>query len=117
MTTAPDTDTLDYPAFHAAVDLVGRTGASDVEFGFLHDNVPTEEAGWWATAHFHAKGAKVTVEDFPGPVQAMEALAKQLIDGGKCTHCARPISLDPDSSSCTWARMGDKWMPQCGGKE
>lgn len=119
MTSTPDTPApaLDYPAFHAAVDLVGRTGADNVEFGFLNDNVPTEEADWWAAAHYKPKGAKVVVEDYPGPVQAMEALARQLIDGGRCTICDRPISLDPDSTSCTWTRMGNKWVPQCGGRK
>jgi len=41
---------LDEDALIAAADLVGRTGATGFEIGYLHDDVPAEKAGWYAHA-------------------------------------------------------------------
>ena len=64
----------DQDALFAGLHLVERTGAKKVEIGFLHEDVPAEDAGWYAHAQYH--GARVTAEDHPGPVEAVEALGK-----------------------------------------
>lgn len=43
---------LDDDALLATADLVGRSGATGLEVGYLHDDVPAELASWWATAHY-----------------------------------------------------------------
>lgn len=109
-----DTPTVLTDSVHAAVDLVGRTGASHLEFGFLYDNVPSEEADWWASAHY--QGARVTAEHHTGPVEAIENLAMRLLDGAKCKRCGSPVSLvePPFPTDCHWSRQGDRWIPGCG---
>lgn len=57
----------------AAVMLVGHTGAQDFEFGYLHDDVPTEKADWWAKAQY--RGSRIMVEHHTSPIEAAEALA------------------------------------------
>lgn len=81
---------LDEDALFAAADLVGRTGAKSFEIGYLHDDVPAAEAGWYAHAQY--KGARIT-EEGAGPVEAAEALARRLLAGGKCTRCGGLIAL------------------------
>lgn len=118
----------------AAVDLVGRSGATDFTWGYLHDDVPSEEAGWYAHAQY--RGARITVEDQPGPVEAMEALARKVLTGGKCTGCGRLVALSDagavayershlvDGSEwtieqaraagqCRWRRVGKRWEMGC----
>lgn len=91
-----DVDTL---AVMAHADLVGRTGATELQIGYLHDGVPTEQADWWATARY--RGAKVTVEHHIGPVEAVEALARRLLTGGRCTACNETIELAGSDDSAT----------------
>jgi hypothetical protein len=79
-------------AFIAAVDLTGRTGARQLEVGYLHDDVPAEQAGWYAHAQY--RGARITVEDHAGPVQALEALAWRLLTGAQCQHCHGLVALE-----------------------
>lgn len=38
----------------ACVDLVGRCGAREFEIGYLHDDVPVAQAGWYASAFYRA---------------------------------------------------------------
>lgn len=86
----------------AAVELIGRTGAAEFQFGWLHDNVPFAEAGWYAKARWG--GQMVTAEDHVGPVEATDALASKLVEGGMCTHCFKPMTLvDDDPAKCRWA--------------
>ncbi len=102
----------DQDALIAAVDLVGRSGATDCEIGWLHDDVPIEEAGWYATATY--RGAKLTAEDHRGPVEAAEALGRRVLKGGTCAHCHKPVSLNAVSSNvCRWTRMGSRWKRGC----
>lgn len=118
----------------AGVDLVGRTGAKDLQFGYLHDDVPVEQAGWYAHAQY--RGARVTVEDQPGPIQALETLCRRLLEGGRC-RCGRLVALSDDGAVawdrahlvdgtrwdaedaakaglCRWRREGPKWIGACG---
>lgn len=117
----------------AAVDLIGRAGARGYEGGYLHDDVPIEEAGWWAHAQY--AGRHVVVEDQRDPVEATEKLALKLLNGGRCA-CGKVASSEEagwwahdqtmadgtkwtegqqaQAGVCTWRRVGPKWLPGCG---
>lgn len=82
---------LDDDAIIAAADLVGRAGARQLEIGYLHEDVPSDQAGWYAHAQY--RGARITAEDHPGPVEAVEALARRLLTGAQCTHCRGLVAL------------------------
>lgn len=112
------TATFDEDALIAAVDLVGRTGASDFEAGYLDNDVPSHLARWWAKAQY--RGTRVQVEDHTGPDQAAEALARRLLEGGLCTHCGARIHLGGAPRSmrrrhrvCAWKRVGARWVRGC----
>ncbi|WP_410877384.1 hypothetical protein [Nocardia sp. A7] len=112
----PDIE-MDQDAFDAAVNLIPRTGARELEIGYLHDDVPMKEAGWYAHAQY--QGARIIAEDHPGPLEAVEALARRLLAGGQCTHCKRTITLSGSSQKpkpgkwCRWTRQGDRWERGC----
>lgn len=120
----------DADALIACVDLVGRTGAKDFQIGYLHDDVPVAEAAWYAHAQY--QGARITAQDHPSPALAAEALARRLLDGGRCTHCNGLIALSSagamfypgrqmtDGSrwtdakhTCRWRRVGQAWVRGC----
>jgi hypothetical protein len=124
---------LDEDALIAATDLIGRTGARGFEIGYLHDDVPPEEAGWYCHAQY--QGARITVEG-AGPVEAAEGLARRLLTGGRC-RCGKLVALSDDGAvawdspkmtdgttwpieeaatagQCRWTRMGRKWVGACG---
>ncbi len=109
----PDEPAVDEDALLAAVDLVGRSGGTDFEVGYLHDNVPVEKAAWYAHAQY--RGARITAENHPGPVEAAEALARQVLKGAQCTHCKRTVSLGGTGTKviCRWRREGRKWIRGC----
>ena len=117
----------------ACADLVGRTGAKEFTIGFLHDNVPTEQAGWYAHAQY--RGARIAVEDQPGPDQAAHALAVKILTGAKC-RCGKLVALDDHGAiafndatmadgtrwtveqaaaagQCRWRRQGARWEMGC----
>lgn len=104
-----DTETV--MALMATITLMKRAGADDVEFGFLEHGGPVERAGWWAQTS--RNGTRVIVEKQPSPCAAADALACKVIDGGRCTHCGQPISLDDDIPGCRWRREGDRWQWGC----
>lgn len=103
---------FDQDAFDASLDIVGRTGAKQLEFGYLNDDVPIEKGDWWASVLYH--GAKIAVEHQAGPVEAVEALARRLLDGGLCTYCGQRIALaDYPGKRCRWTRHGKEWIRGC----
>jgi hypothetical protein len=127
---------FDEEAFAAATNLVGRTGARQLSFGYLREGVPVHLARWWANAHY--KGARITVEDEAGPVEAVEALARRLLTGAQCAHCKRLVALSDGAAfaytnatlldgrawgaaqaakagQCRWRRVGRRWMGECKG--
>jgi hypothetical protein len=125
---------LDEDALKAAADLVGRTGAKSFQIGYLHDDVPAAEAGWYAYAQY--EGTRITAEDHPGPVEAAEALARRLLAGAKCTGCGGLVALSDagavaypsatltdgtrwdagtacKAKQCRWTRVGARWEMGC----
>lgn len=102
----------DQDALDAALKLVGRTGAKQLEVGFLHDDVPIEEAGWYAHAQYH--GARITSENHRGLVEAVEGLARRLLEGATCTFCGLTISLGQfPGKRCRYTRHSDTWVRGC----
>jgi hypothetical protein len=105
-------NTWDEDAMFAGLGLIERTGAKQIEIGYLHDDVPAEEAGWYAHARYH--GARVTAEDHPGPVEAVEALARRLLTGALCVFCGREIAIaDFPGRRCRYTRQGQHWVRGC----
>lgn len=122
--------------FDAAVMLVGNSGARSLEIGYLYDDVPSEQAAWWATATY--RGAKLNVENEAGPAEAVEALAKRLLTGARCQWCQGLVALSTDGAvaypgsvmadgsrmpdrptdlaalgQCLWRRNSARWEPGC----
>jgi hypothetical protein len=120
-------------AVKACADLVGRTGGKSFECGYIHDDVPAEDAAWYATAVF--KGTKITAENKWSPAEACHELAVQLLTGGQCQHCRKLVTLNPAGAMahdvtlvsgvkwtaeeqakaglCHWRLAGDRWKRGC----
>jgi hypothetical protein len=123
----------DDDAIIACADLVGRTGAREFQIGYVHDDVPVHEAGWFAHATY--QGARITEDDHRGPVEAADALCRRLLTGARCTHCNGLVALSDSGAvayggrmadgtvftheqakaarQCRWRRMGPKWVRGC----
>lgn len=125
---------LDEDALIAAVDLVGRSGAKQLEIGYLREDVPVEDAQWWAHARY--RGARIGSEHHRGPIEAVEALARRLLTGDKCKPCGRLVALSDagavayegatmvdgsrwtveqaaKAGQCRWRREGARWVRGC----
>jgi hypothetical protein len=94
----------------ACVDLVGRCGASDFEIGFMRDDVPVEEAGWYAVAFY--RGARIQTDEHRSPSAAAMALSERLLSGAQC-RCRKPVVLSGGMPGCRWRLVGPKWEPGC----
>jgi len=127
--TAPDPDLVT-----ATTELARRCGARHFEYGPLRDDVPIEQAGWWAKAIFN--GAVMMVDNKPDPNSALNALAEELTAGAQCRRCGGLVALSdngamayPDSprsdgtrwtreeieaaGQCRWRRVGPRWQYGC----
>jgi hypothetical protein len=102
----------DEDALFASLELARRSGATSVEVGYLHDDVPVEQAGWYCSCTY--RGARLIAEEHRGPVEAAEALARRVLDGAMCRRCGEQIQLQDDKPGCRWTRMGRTWKPGCG---
>jgi hypothetical protein len=95
----------------ACADLVGRAGAQGFEIGYVHDDVPVEEAGWYAQASY--QGARLIAQDHRSPTGAALALSERLLRGARC-KCGLAVSLDDARSKCCrWRLVGKRWEPGC----
>jgi hypothetical protein len=117
----------------ACADLVGRAGARQFQIGYVHDDVPVDQAGWYAHAQY--RGARIQVTDQRGPAQAADALARRILTGAQC-RCGRLAALSADGAvayedvamadgtrwtaaearaagQCLWRRLGQRWEPSC----
>jgi hypothetical protein len=124
----------DGDAVKACADLVGRTGAKEFECGYVHEDVPADQAGWFATAVY--KGAKITEQDKASPAEACDALAERLLSGAQCQHCHGLVALTDEGAfayrsavlatgqrwdaadaarapQCRWTRAGGRWERGC----
>lgn len=117
----------------ACADLVGRSGALGFEIGYLHDDVPSAEAAWYA--HAQLRGARLIAEDHTSPAEAAQALAERILKGGKC-KCGKLVTTSADGAfaffkahtvdgqswgakeaaragQCLWRRVGRRWVSAC----
>jgi hypothetical protein len=94
----------------ACADLVGRAGASGFEIGFVNEDVPVEEAGWYAIAQY--RGARIMTGDHRSPTGAAMALAERLLRGAAC-RCGRKVSMSDGKRGCRWRLVGKEWKPGC----
>lgn len=78
----------DDPQLLALYDLLGRTGAREVQLRYSDDEQPVV---WFAVATFRTPLIE-RWETAAGhdPVQALQRLAAEIIDGAECAHCGRP---------------------------
>lgn len=104
------TDAFNGDAVEACADLVGRAGATEFKIGYLHDNVPVEQAGWYAHAEY--RGTRITVDDRRSPSEAALALAERLLHGAAC-RCGRTVTLADGRPGCRWRLAGKRWEPGC----
>jgi hypothetical protein len=103
---------FDEDALMASADLITRSGAREFQFGWLDDDVPIEQARWYAKARWG--GEMMAEEDHVGPVEAADALARRVIAGGMCVHCMRRMALGGDDpETCPWERQGRQWVRGC----
>ncbi|AEM88954.1 hypothetical protein [Streptomyces violaceusniger] len=118
----------------ATADLCERAGARGFEIGFLHDDVPAEDAAWFAAAQF--RGARKIAENHRGPADAAFALAADILTGGKC-RCGKLVSLTEGGAiaygkshlahglgewtaqqaqaagQCRWRLVKNRWQSSC----
>lgn len=94
----------------ACADLVDRCGATGFEIGYVHDDVPVDEAGWYAHATF--KGARLIASDHRSPSAAALGLAERILAGGRC-RCGQLTTLQDRQPGCRWQLMGKRWEPGC----
>jgi hypothetical protein len=94
----------------ACADLVGRAGATDFQIGWIHDDVPIEEAGWYAHAQY--RGARITAADRKSPSEAALGLAERLLRGAAC-RCGKQVTLGDAGNGCRWRLSGKQWQPSC----
>lgn len=113
----------------AIADLAGRSGARELEIGWLRDpDEPEFEklgAGWYVSVFY--KGLRLTVDEQPTPAHACDGVAHKLLDGGTCAHCLKqtttaqtPLGTYEHGASppagegvCVWYRDGAKWVRGC----
>lgn len=103
-------DYMNADAVIACAALVGRSGATDFEIGYLHDDVPIEHAAWYATAFY--RGARLTADDHKSPTLAATALAERILRGATC-RCGENVVLVDGAEGCRWQLVGKNWKPGC----
>ena len=89
--TAPAPVEHDDPKLTAAVEMIGRTGATHFGLRYQDDEEPVV---WIAVGTW--PGDRHEVAAGLDPTRAALRLCEQAIDGGTCTHCKRPTGLEPD---------------------
>lgn len=97
------------PKLVGAVEVVGRTGAKDVQIRYSDDEQPTV---WFAVANYG--DGRWETDAGRCPVEAVLRLCERLIDGGICVHCDKPTAFDTsfdgaflEASFCWW-----QWDPE-----
>jgi hypothetical protein len=74
----------------AAVDLLGRTGADEVQLRYSDDEKPVV---WMAIARWRDRWEAAAAMT---PARALFRLLDEVVDGGQCQHCNRPTGFSPD---------------------
>lgn len=96
----------------ADVDLIGRAGARELEVGYLDDDVPADEARWYAKAMW--RGTALMYDDQPDPWTAVRLLAERVMRDAACNHCGKPISWGlATPGHCPWEVRNQRWQVGC----
>lgn len=104
-------DMVNRDALIACADLVDRAGGREFEIGHIRDDVPADQAGWYAHATY--QGARIMVDEQPSPAAAALGLATRILTGGQC-KCGRTVTLTEDRPDrCRWRLEGDRWESGC----
>jgi hypothetical protein len=78
----------------AAVDMLGRTGAAEIQVRYADDDKPVV---WIAAARWdRPEGSHWECAAAMHPLNAVFRLCDQVIDGGQCKACGRPTGFSPD---------------------
>lgn len=104
---------FDEDALIAGLDLCARSGAHEVELGYDDDD--PANVTWYCEAKY--LGARLFYDQMPGPVEAVERLARRLMAGATCRRCGKKIRLSSrgkGKGTCRWRRNGAKWESGCG---
>lgn len=94
----------------ACANLAERAGARNFEVGYVHEDVPVEEAGWYA--HVTFVGARIIAENHTSPGNAALELAQKLLTNGLC-RCGQRVTLTDFAAGCRWRLVGPRWEPSC----
>lgn len=94
----------------ACYELAGRGGAIDFKIGYLYDNVPSEEACWFAEARW--RGHRKFADKHSSPSNAANALAEKLLAGADC-KCGQTVTLNDTQPGCRWTLQGKRWEAGC----
>lgn len=81
----------------AAIDLIGRTGAKDLQIRYSDDSEPVVwmAMGSWPTE----SGPRATVVAAAlNPTAALLSLCEKVIDGALCLHCGKPAVFLPNTT-------------------
>lgn len=84
-------NTQEKEKLQAAIDFIRRTGARQIQVRYSDDEQPVI---WFVVAVY--SDGRTEVDAASDPLQAGLRLAERLADGGKCTHCNRPVGLEPN---------------------
>ena len=103
------TEQPDDPRIPAALAMIGRTGADEMNIRFSEEPAPVVwiAAAHWPASEVTAPGIDGTIEvpdrwDAAGgmtPWRAVFRLCEAVIDGGTCAHCGRPTMVDEQPAS------------------
>lgn len=95
--------TREQAMIRATTEMVGRTGASDMQIRY-HDDV--DPVVWMGVAVYppgslRADGTRTSRQAFEcaagqSPIEAMWRLVEQLVTGGRCSHCGRSTRVERD---------------------
>lgn len=115
----------------AAVGVIGRAGADHLTVGYNNEDNPR----WYAYVDYGKHRLEET--HHLGPAQALDALARRLLEGAECQSCKGIIALSPYGvriptdgmfadgrplwtpeeaaklPQCLWARIDDRWVGGC----
>lgn len=78
------------PKLVAAVELIGRTGATQTEIRYCEEEKPVV---WFAIATY--RGGQRAIGAAFNPTEAVLALCVDVLDGGQCMRCKRPVGFEP----------------------
>jgi hypothetical protein len=97
------------PRFLADIDLIGRTGARNLELGYEgSESAPR----WFAQVSYQDE--LVSITDKGGVEEAVHLLVRRLVSGGICTWCHGVARLDGDEApGCRYVIVNGRYERGC----